>query len=75
MPRALFAVLVQHMKAFLEAHCATFAAPVMQAATMLIADAATERGSGFSAETTSVSSCHAAGGIPLYDITPRGERQ
>jgi hypothetical protein len=47
----------------------------MQAATMLIADAATERGSGFSAETTSVSSCHAAGGIPLYDITPRGERQ
>jgi hypothetical protein len=50
MPRALFAVLVHHMKALLGARCATFAAPVMQAATALIADTATERGLDFSAE-------------------------
>lgn len=35
-------LLVHHMRAFLGAHCATFAAPVMQAATALIADTATE---------------------------------
>jgi len=42
--------LVHHMRAFLGAHGATFAAPVMQAATALIADTTTERGLDFSAE-------------------------
>ena len=48
------------------------AAPVVQTATAMIDDTATERGLDFSAELiTSVSRCDVARGIPRYDMTPR----
>ena len=48
--RALLAVFVRHVRTSLGAHCANFAAPVVQAATAFIADSATERGLEVSAE-------------------------
>jgi len=47
---ALLAVLVHHARASLGAHGPNLAAPVVQTATALIADTATERGLDVSAK-------------------------